>query len=136
VNQLRIKLDTAFARRLFNYDTTNAYKTDSIFRSLFKGFAVRSEGSGNAVMGFSLAGINTKLAIYYNYPKPAGAGRNTTVNYFFYDALGSSKLCRQRLFRYTGSQCSRTEHTSTCCIYSKLAGYLCYHKNSGIDGYE
>lgn len=90
VNQLRIKLDTAFARRLFNYDTTNAYKTDSIFRSLFKGFAVRSEGSGNAIMGFSLAGINTKLAIYYNYPKPAGAGRDTTVNYFFFTTLSAA----------------------------------------------
>lgn len=90
VGQLRIKLDTAFARRLFNYDTTNAYKTDSIFRSKFKGFAVRSEGAGNAVMGFSLAGLNTKLAIYYNYPKPAGAGRDTTVNYFYFTSLSAA----------------------------------------------
>ena len=36
-NQLRIKLDTNFARRLFDYDTSNAYKGDSAFRSKFKG---------------------------------------------------------------------------------------------------
>lgn len=81
-SQLRIQLDTNFARRLFNYDTTNAYNSDSIFRSLFKGFAVRSEGAGNAIMGFNLGGYNTKLAIYYNYPKVGGGGRDTTVNYF------------------------------------------------------
>jgi hypothetical protein len=90
VNQLRIKLDTNFARRLFNYDTSNAYKTDSIFRARFKGFALRSEGTGNAIMGFSLADINTKLAVYYNYPKPAGAGRDTTVNYFFFTSLSAA----------------------------------------------
>ena len=32
-NQLRIPLDTNLARRFFNYDTTNAYKGDSTFKS-------------------------------------------------------------------------------------------------------
>lgn len=87
--QLRLKLDTNFARRLFNYDTSNAYKTDSIFRSKFKGFAVRSESSGNAIMGFSLGDANTKLAIYYNAPKTGGSGRDTTVAYFAFSTLSA-----------------------------------------------
>lgn len=87
--QLRITLDTNFARRLFNYDTTDAYKTDSIFRARFKGFAVRSESGGNALMGFSLGDANTKLAIYYNYPKTSG-GRDTTVTYFFFSTLSAA----------------------------------------------
>lgn len=88
--QLRIKLDTNFARRLFNYDTSNAYKTDSIFRANFKGFALRSEGPGNAIMGFDFGGANTKLAIYYNHPKVGGGGRDTTVYYFFFTSLSAA----------------------------------------------
>ena len=89
-NQLRIKLDTNFARRLFNYDTSNAYKTDSIFRERFKGFAIRSEAGGNAIMGFELGSVNTKLAIYYNNPKIGGGGRDTSVSYFFFTALSAA----------------------------------------------
>jgi len=84
-HRLRIKLDTNFARRLFTYDTTNAYKNDSIFRTKFKGFAVRSESAGNAIMGINLSDVNTKLAVYYNYPKTSG-GRDTTVTYFSFTA--------------------------------------------------
>ena len=90
-NQLRIRLDTNFARRLFNYDTTNAYKSDSAFRSFFRGFAIRSEGSGNAIMGFDFGGVNTKLAVYYNHPKVNGGGvRDTTVNYFYFTQLSAA----------------------------------------------
>ena len=89
-NQLRIKLDTNFARRLFNYDTSNAYKNDSIFKDNFKGFAIRSEGAGNGVMGFDFSNANTKLAIYYNCPKVGGGGRDTTVNYFFFTSLSAA----------------------------------------------
>jgi Domain of unknown function (DUF4270) len=91
INQLRIKLDTTFARRLFNYDTTDAYKSDSAFRSKFRGFAIRSEAAGNAIMSFTLGGRNTKLAIYYNHPKVNGGGvRDTTVNYFFFTQLSAA----------------------------------------------
>jgi hypothetical protein len=83
-NQLRIRLDTTFGRRFFNYDTTNAYKSDSSFKSHFKGFAVRSMTSGNAVMAFALGTVNTKLAFYYNHPKVGGGGRDTAVSYFFF----------------------------------------------------
>ena len=86
-NQLRIKLNNSFGDRLLHYDstssvTTGAYASDSVFRSKFMGFAFQSIGSGNAIMGFDLTGSNTKLAIYYNYPKPGGTGDTTGFNYF------------------------------------------------------
>ncbi|NOT52019.1 MAG: DUF4270 family protein [Chitinophagaceae bacterium] len=92
VNQLRIKLDTNFARRLFNYDTSNAYKDDSAFRSKFKGFAVRSEGTGNAVMGFDLTNsAGTKLAIYYKTPKKGSTSFDSTnLYYFFFTTLSAA----------------------------------------------
>ena len=58
-NQLRIRLSNSFGARLLSYDSTSsaltgAYGSDSAFRSKFKGFAVQSMGSGNAVMGFDM----------------------------------------------------------------------------------
>ena len=67
-HQLRIRLKNSFGQTLLNYDSTNAYRSDSAFRTYFKGFALESS-LGNAVMGFDLNSGNTKLAIYYNYPK-------------------------------------------------------------------
>jgi hypothetical protein len=83
VGQLRIKLDTNFARRLLNYDTTNAYFSDSAFNTYLKGFALQSMSSGRAIMGFNLGSLNTKLGIYYKFPK-AGGGDSTTVTYFYF----------------------------------------------------
>lgn len=81
-SQLRIKLSNTFGRRLLDYDTTNAYKSDSAFKTYLKGFAVDAETSfGNALMSFGLSGNpNTKLAIYYRYTK--GGQDDTTVSYF------------------------------------------------------
>jgi hypothetical protein len=85
LNQLRIRLDNTFGQRLLSYDTitssvNGAYANDSAFRSKFKGFAIRSMNTGNAVMGFDLTGANTKLAIYYRYNKNVQI--DTTVAYF------------------------------------------------------
>jgi len=80
--QLRIKLDNSFGRRLLDYDTTNAYSTDSAFKTYFKGFAIDADPSfGNALMAFGLANNpKTKLAIYYRYTK--GGQDDTAVSYF------------------------------------------------------
>ncbi len=83
-NQLRIRLDNNLARRFFNYDTSTAYKSDSVFKTRFRGFALRSEGAGNAVIGLNLNNSNTKLAFYYNFPKVGGGGRDTAVTYFYF----------------------------------------------------
>lgn len=101
INQLRIKLDTNFARRLFNYDTSNAYHSDSAFKSYFKGFALQSMSSGEAVMGFSMDGLDTKLAIYYRQPKKTGTIDSSTVNYFRFTERSATANYIQR--NYTGT---------------------------------
>jgi Domain of unknown function (DUF4270) len=86
-HQLRIKLNTAFGNRLLLYDTAgvnNAYSSDSLFKTKFKGFALKSTSGGKAVMGFDLQGTNTKLAIYYRYLHGLGTDRDTTVDYFYF----------------------------------------------------
>jgi hypothetical protein len=91
-NQLRIRLDDSFGDRLLDYDTISgvngAYASDSAFRSKFKGFALQSVSTGNAVMGFDLGGANTKLAIYYKYNKNVQI--DTTVSYFRFTTLSAA----------------------------------------------
>ncbi len=82
--QLRIKLDTNFARRMMNYDTSDTYRTDSSFKSKLKGFALKSEGAGNAIIGLTMNSANTKLAFYYRIPKPGG-GDSLVVTYFTFN---------------------------------------------------
>ncbi|MGQ0740634.1 MAG: DUF4270 family protein [Bacteroidota bacterium] len=80
--QVRLKLDTSFARRLMNYDTSNAYRSDSAFKSLFKGFAIRSVSTGGAIIGLNMNSANTKLAFYYKLPKKSGTFDSVAVSYF------------------------------------------------------
>lgn len=101
--QLRIPLSNAFGQRLLFYDSigpSGAYSSDSAFKTKFKGFAVKSQGGGNAIMGFNLQGANTKLAIYYRYQK-GGTGiakQDTTVNYFTFNTIsGSANYVRRTL---------------------------------------
>jgi len=87
VNQIRISLDPAIANRFMKqYDSTdgNAYQSDSLFRTFFKGFAVSpSAGSpGNALIRINLLDSNTKLALFYNYKIPDSANRTAAVSYF------------------------------------------------------
>jgi hypothetical protein len=98
-HQLRIKLDTNFARRLFNYDTTNAYRSDSAFRTYFKGFALQSINTGNAVMGFDLSA--SKLAIYFRQPKTIGTLDSTNVSYFVFTQRSATANYVQR--NYSGT---------------------------------
>ncbi len=101
--QLRIRLDDAFGQRLLNYDSispSGAYVNDSVFRTKFRGFAIKSESGGNALMGFTLTGANTKLAIYYRFQK-GGTGvahEDTTVDYFSFSSVSAAANFVQRSF--------------------------------------
>jgi len=88
--QLRIRLNNDFGTRLLNYDTTNAYKTDSAFQTYFNGFEISSDETiGNALMAFGIYNNpKTKLAIYYQYRKDGQW--NPTVNYFLFKNSSAS----------------------------------------------
>jgi hypothetical protein len=68
VNELRIPLDTSFARMFVNYDTAAQYKSDSAFRVAFKGLAIKvneaASPSKSALAYFNLSGANTRLTFY------------------------------------------------------------------------
>lgn len=84
-NQIRIKLNASFAQKMIKtFDSSNAYKNDSLFRSRFAGFAVvPDQGSGNALISVNLLDTNTKLALYYKYKTTTTPIEDTpTVSYF------------------------------------------------------
>jgi hypothetical protein len=112
-NQIRIKLRSDVARRFISiYDTTNAYRTDSAFKSLFAGFAltVDQAAPANALIHINLADTNTKFALYYNSSSKGATLRDTAVAYFRFNSFsgGSANfITRNRIgaeiAKYTAS---------------------------------
>jgi hypothetical protein len=91
-NQIRIKLSDKFARRMIlAYDSTNEYKSDSIFRTYFNGFAVVPDPStpANAFLSINLGDTNTKLALYYSTAYSSGTTRDTVVTYLRFNTTTS-----------------------------------------------
>lgn len=89
-NQLRIKLDNAFGERLASYDTTNGvnggYRNDTLFKALFRGFALKADnGSGNGLAYFQLSNTTkTNLTVYY---KATVSGKTDTAAVVFTHVL-------------------------------------------------
>lgn len=114
-NQIRIRLRDDVARRFIKlYDSTNAYRSDTTFRSLFAGFTVKAEAlsPANALLYINLADTNTKLALYYKSSTTGATTRDTSVAYFRFNSYISGDanyITRNR----TGSQvASRLATTS------------------------
>ena len=84
-NQIRIRLRDNVAKRfLKDYDSTNAYLSDSAFRTYFAGFAlsVNQGGPGNALLKINLIDTNSKFALYYSSSSVGATQRDTSVTYF------------------------------------------------------
>jgi hypothetical protein len=99
-NLLRIPLDVSFGYRLASYDTMNTsnggYRNDSIFKKLFKGFAIKSESDGNGLAYFNLAdGNKTKLTIYSH--KQVNGVKDTSVTEFFHITNGQANLINRQI---------------------------------------
>lgn len=89
VNQLRIPLDKSLAARFRNYDTSNAYGSDSAFTSYFKGLAVKVDEAGsplkNALAYFNLADTKTKLIFYYRVVNGSITTDTLTSEFYFHN---------------------------------------------------
>ena len=84
-NQIRIRLlDNVAKRFLKDYDSSNAYRSDSIFRTYFAGFAVRANAAApaNALLKINLSDTNSKVAFYYSSSSTGATQRDTSVAYF------------------------------------------------------
>jgi len=86
-NSLRIRLSNAFGQRLLDYDSTgvnDGYSSDSVFLKKVGGFALKSTGGGNSIMGFNIAdNSNTKLIVYYRHDNTTTTGDIDTAVAFY-----------------------------------------------------
>lgn len=79
---VRIRLDNSLGARFAQYDTSNGFKNDSLFRTLFAGFAIKADASGNALSYFNLSDVSkTKLTVYF---RVTVNGKKDTTSYDFY----------------------------------------------------
>jgi hypothetical protein len=89
-NQLRIQLDKSLASRFLTYDTTNAYKNDSAFRTFFRGVAIKADAAAspakNAVAYFKLSDANTRLIFYYRVLDGTRVTDTLATEYGFYSS--------------------------------------------------
>ncbi|SJZ50735.1 DUF4270 family protein [Sediminibacterium ginsengisoli] len=89
VNQLRIKVRSDVAARFIKfYDSTNAYKSDSVLREYFAGFALTADATSpaNALLQFNLTDTNSKFALYYSSSTTGATTRDTNVVNFRFTA--------------------------------------------------
>lgn len=96
-NVIRVPLSSTLGVRLTGYDTTNTanggYRTDSIFKNLFRGFAVKADNSGNSLDYFSPTNANTRLIVYYRVKKNGTI--DTTSTDFYHQTQGQASLVRR-----------------------------------------
>lgn len=112
-NQIRIKLDAAQAARFIkSYDSNSVYKSDSLFRTFFAGFALTADAAGgaNALLRINLADTNSKFALYYTSSSAGATKRDTSVSYFTFNTAScgeANRVIRDR----SGSQMA--QHITT-----------------------
>ena len=100
INVLRIPLNNSFGSRLASYDTTltmnGGFYSDSIFRTLFRGFAIKStmlSGQG-ALSYFNLSNFtDTKLLVYFRSYRPGK--RDTTTAEFIHNRNGQASIIKR-----------------------------------------
>ena len=85
--ELRINLDTAWARRFVSYDTTNAFYSDSSFMTVFRGIEVRvNEGASISKKALAYFDINdnsrTRITFYCRVQN--NGKTDTIAPYFMY----------------------------------------------------
>jgi len=97
VNVIRIPLDNAFGVRLTNYDTSatsnGGYRSDSIFKKLFRGFAIKTDQTGNGLTYINASDANTKLIVYYRVRK--NGSLDTTFTQFFQGRTTQANLVKR-----------------------------------------
>jgi hypothetical protein len=97
-NVVRIKLSNSLGQRFAQYDTTNTanggFKNDSIFKTLFRGFALKADQAGNSLSYFSLADVSkTKLTVYF---RTTGAIKDTSSFDFYHLTHGQANYINRQ----------------------------------------
>ncbi len=96
-NVIRIPITNALGTRFAQYDTANTanggFRTDSIFKTLFRGLAIRSDNAGNGLAYTSPSNFEkTKLTVYFR--KTISGVVDTTSADFFHLTGGQANIVK------------------------------------------
>jgi Domain of unknown function (DUF4270) len=91
VNAIRIRLDNSIGERFKLYDTSNtangAFRSDSAFKKLFKGFAIVPDNAGNALSYIDASDVSkTALIVYFRGKNGSGIIDTTSTSFGHYGA--------------------------------------------------
>jgi len=97
VNQIRIPLYKSIAKIFIkNFDSSNAYRSDSTLRIYFPGFALTANPASNknVLVQINLLDTNTKLALYYKSTSITSASyqRDTAVANFNFSLYNNARV--------------------------------------------
>ncbi|MGB8193171.1 MAG: DUF4270 family protein [Chitinophagaceae bacterium] len=99
VNVMRIRLNNSLGRKFAGYSkdsvTTGGYFSDSLFRTLFRGLAVKPDrATGNGLAYFNLADkTKSKVIVYFRVT--SGGKRDTTFAEFYHNTVGQANLVQR-----------------------------------------
>ncbi len=113
-NQIRIKLNSAQATRFIkSYDSTTAYRSDSLFRTYFAGFALTADASGgaNALLKINLLDTNSKFNLYFSTSSTGATTRDTSVAKFNFVSGNAGHF--NRIIRDKSASEAATHFTTT-----------------------
>ena len=104
-NDIRIKLNNSFGDELlYNYDTTTAYKNDSLFSAYVGAIIIDAEKTGNTLLRTNLLDTGTKLILYYRFDRRDSVGKQDTTARIFAVNPFSSPHCNTILRNRSGTE--------------------------------
>lgn len=130
-NILRIKLNKSLGERLAAYDTLTAYQSDSVFRTKFKGLAIKVDATGatrrKALAYFSLTdNTKTRLTVYYRVTNNGQI--DTTLTDFVYknQVARGANIIRRNIAgtNYAGNIATSTPNKDKLYIQSSPGSYF------------
>ncbi len=138
-NVIRITLPNQLGTRLAGYDTTNTtnggYRSDTNFKRLFRGFAIKSDASGNALTYFTPADVSkTKLIVYFRVTK--NGIKDTTSAEFYHSTLGQANIVKRQAQNGWASYLSNGLPSDDKLYLQSVPGSYASLKIPGLDTFK
>jgi hypothetical protein len=138
-NVIRIPLSNQLGTRLSGYDTTNTsnggFRNDSIFKTLFRGFAIQSDNSGNVLTYFSSADqFKSKLIVYFRVQKNGVI--DTTFTEFYHQTNGQANIVKRQAANGWASYLSNGLPDDDKIYLQSIPGSYASMKIPGLDTFK
>jgi hypothetical protein len=138
-NVIRIPLTNLLGTRLKDYDTTNTsnggYRNDSIFKTLFRGLAIKADNGGNALTYFSPSEkFKTRLIVYFRVTK--NGIKDTTSTDFYHQTLGQANTVSRGILNGWASYLSNGQASDDKVYLQSTPGSYASIKIPALDTFK